>query len=62
MKISKDVIDAIGIEARCTALEAMDFVPFREKELGQIRAVLTGAASDQSFSHLWDGTLRFLNK
>jgi hypothetical protein len=38
------MIDAIGVKERSAAFDAMDFVPFRKKELREIRAVLPGNA------------------
>ena len=42
--ILKDVINTLSVEARCTALEAVHFIPFPEKKFGQVRAVLSCAA------------------
>lgn len=39
------VVNAIGIQERCTALDPTDFIPFFENELSEIRAVLTGDTS-----------------
>src|SRR5262249_10524482 len=41
------VLDAVGVEARGPAHDAVDLVALLEKQLGQIRAVLAGDPSDQ---------------
>ena len=41
-----DVIEPIGVKARGAAFETVDLVAFGEQELGQVGAVLTGAAGD----------------
>ena len=42
------VVDAVGIQQGSAALDAMHFVPLFEQELGEIGAILTGDAGDQS--------------
>ena len=41
------MIDAVGVERRCAALDAVDLVALLEQKLGQIRAVLARDAGDQ---------------
>ena len=47
MRIFVQVIDAIGVERRGAALDAVDFVTLLEQQLGEIGAVLAGDAGDQ---------------
>jgi hypothetical protein len=41
------VIDALGIERRCAALDAVDLLALREQEFGEIGAVLPGDARNE---------------
>ena len=43
-----EVVDAIGVQQGSAALDAVHFIPLLEKELGEIGAILTGDAGDQS--------------
>ncbi len=43
------MVDAVGVEERGAALDAMHFVALTDQEFGQIRAVLAGNAGDQAF-------------
>ena len=43
------VIDAIGVEQRRPALDAVNFIAFVEQKLGEIGAVLTGNTGNQSY-------------
>jgi len=45
------MIDALGIEGRGAADNAVHLVSFRQQQFGQIRAVLAGNAGDESFFH-----------
>ena len=47
MRILIEVIDAVGVEERRAALDAVDLVAFVEEELGEVGAVLAGDAGDQ---------------
>ncbi len=47
MRILVEMIDAIGVEQRCTTLDAMDDVPFSQQEFSEVGAVLAGDAGDQ---------------
>ena len=42
MRILVKMINAIGIEGRCAALYTMNVVALRQKEVGQVRAILSG--------------------
>ena len=42
-----DVIDALGVEQRGAALDAVDNVAFFEEEFGEVGAILAGDASDE---------------
>ena len=55
MRILVDVIDALGVEERGAALDAVDFVAFFEQEFREIGTVLSGDAGDECFFHgeLW---------
>jgi hypothetical protein len=48
MRIGIEMIDAAGIERRRAPLHAMDGIALREQQLGEIGAVLTGGAGNQS--------------
>ena len=48
MRIRIQMIDAAGIERRRASLHTMNGIAFGEQQLGEIRAVLTGGASNQS--------------
>jgi hypothetical protein len=41
------MVDAVGVEERGAALDAVDDVPFFEQEFGQVRSVLTRNAGNQ---------------
>ncbi|KAL4388217.1 hypothetical protein GQ457_09G009760 [Hibiscus cannabinus] len=45
--VDVDVVDALRIEVRGAADQAVDLVPFVEEELGQVRSVLTSDTGDQ---------------
>jgi hypothetical protein len=38
MEVVIEVVDAIGVEEACTSDQAVNFVSFREQELGKIRS------------------------
>ena len=44
-----DVIDALGIEARCPAFDAVDLVALFQEEFGEVGAVLAGDAGNECF-------------
>jgi hypothetical protein len=48
MRILVQVIDAVGVEQRCAALDAVHLVTLVEQELGKIGAILAGDAGDES--------------
>ena len=47
VRVLVEVIDPLGIEGGRAADQPMDFVAFFDQQLGQIRAVLAGDASDE---------------
>jgi hypothetical protein len=47
MRILVKMIDPRCIERRRSAFDSMDFIPFAEQILGQVRPILTGNAGDQ---------------
>ena len=48
MRILIEMVDAMGVQQRTTALDAMHFISLVEKELREICAILTGDSSNQS--------------
>jgi hypothetical protein len=48
-----EVIDAVGIQQRSAAFDAVHFVPLLQKELSEVSAVLTGDAGDQGSFQEW---------
>jgi hypothetical protein len=52
VRILVQVIDAIGVEKRSAALDAVDDIAFAQQEFGEVGAILSGHASEQcNFSH-----------
>ena len=51
VRILVEVVDAVGVEQRGAAFDAMHFVAFAQQEFGEIGAVLAGDAGDESFFH-----------
>ena len=49
VRILIEVIDAVGVEERRAALDAVDLVAFVEQELGEVGAVLARDAGDQGY-------------
>jgi len=49
VRVLVEVVDAVGVEQRTAALDAVDFVAFVEQEFSQIGAVLAGNAGDEGF-------------
>jgi hypothetical protein len=47
------MVDAMGVQQRTTALDAMHFISLVEKELREICAILTGDSSNQSSFQEW---------
>jgi len=41
-----EVVDALGVEGRSAAFQAVDFIPFSKQEFREIGAVLSGNAGD----------------
>src|SRR4051812_18840421 len=53
MRVLIKMVDALGVEGRGTALQAVHFVAFLQQQLRQIGAVLAGDAGNQSaFRHV----------
>ena len=53
MEVVIEVVDAIDVEEACTSDPAVNFVSFREQELGKIGAVLPCNTGDQcTFCHV----------
>lgn len=58
-----EVVDAVGVEQRGAALDAVDDVAFLEQEFGEIGAVLAGDASDQcNFLGHWNSPEVLFNR
>jgi hypothetical protein len=51
MRIGVQVIDALGIESRTTADDAMYFIPLRQEQFCQVRTILAGNTSDECSLH-----------
>jgi hypothetical protein len=52
VRVFIDMIDPLGVEGRGASLNPMYFIAFLQQKLGQIGAILTSDASDQStFCH-----------
>jgi hypothetical protein len=47
VRILVEMVDAVGVEQGCPALDAVHLVALVEQELGEIGAVLSGDAGDQ---------------
>ena len=47
VRVFIQVIDAVGVQQRSAALDAVHLVPLPEQEPGQVSAVLPGDAGDQ---------------
>ena len=47
VRILVEVVDAVGVEERRAALDAVHLVALVEQELGEVGAVLAGDAGDQ---------------
>jgi hypothetical protein len=47
VRVLVDVIDALGVEQRSAALDAVDLVAFLEQQFSEVRAVLAGDAGDE---------------
>jgi hypothetical protein len=45
------MIHPLGVEQRCPAFDAVDFVTFFQQEFGQVRTVLTSDAGDERAFH-----------
>ena len=55
VRILVQVVDAIGVEQRGAALDAVDFVALVQQEFGEVGAVLAGDAGDEGFFHITRG-------
>jgi hypothetical protein len=47
VRVFINVIDALGVKQRGTALDAADFLAFGQKKLSEVGAVLAGDAGDE---------------
>jgi hypothetical protein len=47
VRILVEVVDAVGVEQRAAALDAVHLVALVEQELGEVGAVLAGDAGDE---------------
>jgi len=47
VRILIEMIDAVGVEQRGAALDAVDFVALAQQELGEVGAVLASDAGDE---------------
>ena len=56
VNIYVQVVHAFGIQRRRPPLQAVDLIALRAQELGQIRAILPGNASNQGFRHFAPST------
>ena len=54
MRILIDVVHTLGVERRSAAFNAVNFIPFLQQKLRQIRTILPGNAGDESdFRHVY---------
>ena len=51
VRILVEVVNTVGIEQRTAAFDTVHAVAFLEKELGEVRAVLTGDTCNQGNFH-----------
>jgi hypothetical protein len=47
MRVLVEMVDPLGVKRRGAALQAVDFISFRQQEFGQVRSVLSGNSGDQ---------------
>jgi len=47
VRVLVEVVDALGVERRGAALQAVDFVTFGKQEFRQVGAILAGNSGDQ---------------
>ena len=62
MRILVEMIDAVCIEQRCTAFDAMDLIPFIKQKLSQIRPILTSYTGNQCFLHKFPLSIELYSK
>jgi len=58
MCIGVEMIDSGSVECAGPSDDAMHFVAFREKKIGQITSILATDSGDQSFLHEWRSALK----
>jgi len=58
MRVTVEVIDAVGMKGTGATDQAMDCIALGEEELGQIRSALAGHAGDKGFFHGWVGSVK----
>jgi hypothetical protein len=49
VRVLVQVVDAVGVEERGAALDAVDFVALAQQEFGKVGAVLAGDAGDEAW-------------
>jgi hypothetical protein len=49
VRVVDEMVNALGVERRRTALHAVDDISLGEKKFGQIGTVLPGCAGDESY-------------
>jgi hypothetical protein len=49
VRIMDEVVDALGVEGRRTALHAVDDIPLRKQKFGEVRAILSSCAGDEGY-------------
>ena len=52
VRVLVEVVDAVGVEQRSAALDAVHLVALFQQEFGQIGAVLAGDAGDECYFHI----------
>ncbi len=53
VRVFVDVVYALSVERRRTALDAVDFVALVEQKLSDVNAILVGDAGDECFFDDW---------
>ena len=51
VRVFVQMVDALRVQQRAAALDAVYFVSLGEKEFGEVGAILTGDAGDECFLH-----------
>ncbi len=53
VRILVDIVNPGRIEKRAATLDAMNFVTFSQKKLGEVSAILTRDSCDEGFFQFW---------